>query len=102
MDGFALIADPTRRTILERLRAGASDVTGLVEALRIPQPLVSKHLRALRDAGAVVPTVTGRRRVYRLAADPLPEVIGWVAPYHRAWAASLDRLASQLDEEEER
>jgi predicted transcriptional regulator len=49
-DQFALIADSTRRRILECLGAGESDVSGLIEALALPQPLVSKHLRALRSA----------------------------------------------------
>lgn len=97
MDGFALLADPTRRRILDLLRAadeaadegageGAGegvDVSGLVEALDLPQPLVSKHLRALRESGAVTASVDGRRRVYRLAADPLRDVLAWVEPYRR-------------------
>jgi DNA-binding transcriptional ArsR family regulator len=100
MDGFTLIADPTRRRILDRLRSEGSDVGGLITALGLPQSLVSKHLRVLREAGAVTATVAGKRRVYRLAADPLPDVLAWVTPYHRMWQASLDRLAQVLDEEE--
>jgi DNA-binding transcriptional ArsR family regulator len=99
MNGFALIADPTRRRILDVLRAQGTDVGGLVEVLRLPQPLVSKHLRVLRDAGAVTATIAGKRRVYRLAADPLPEVLAWVAPYQQLWAASFDRLDRALDEQ---
>jgi DNA-binding transcriptional ArsR family regulator len=76
-------------------------VGALVDALRLPQPLVSKHLRVLREAGAVAATVAGKRRVYRLAEDPLPEVLAWVAPYYRAWSASLDRLEDALDQEEQ-
>ena len=100
MDSFALIADPTRREILDHLRAGEHDVSGLVGQLGVPQPLVSKHLRALRDAGVVSARVEGKRRVYRLAADPLPDVLAWVAPYYRMWTASLDRLEDALDQEE--
>jgi len=80
VDGFTLIADPTRRRILD-----------------LPQPLVSKHLRSLREMGAVTPRVAGKRRVYRLAADPLPEVIAWVGPFQRSWEAGLDRLERALD-----
>jgi DNA-binding transcriptional ArsR family regulator len=97
MDGFALLADPTRRRILDLLRAAGEaadggagdrvgegvDVSGLVEALDLPQPLVSKHLRALRESGAVTASVDGRRRVYRLTADPLRDVLAWVEPYRR-------------------
>jgi DNA-binding transcriptional ArsR family regulator len=99
MNGFTLIADPTRRRILDVLRGQGSDVGGLVDALRLPQPLVSKHLRVLRDAGAVTATIAGKRRVYRLAADPLPDVLAWVLPYQQLWADSFDRLGRALDEQ---
>ena len=99
MNGFTLIADPTRRRILDVLRAQGSDVGGLVEVLRMPQPLVSKHLRVLRDAGAVTATIAGKRRVYRLAADPLPDVLAWVLPYQQLWAASFDRLDRALEQD---
>jgi DNA-binding transcriptional ArsR family regulator len=99
VDGFTLIADPTRRRILDCLRVAERDVGGLIEVLGLPQPLVSKHLRVLRDAGAVTAMVVGRRRVYRLAVDPLPEVLAWVAPYHAMWTTSLDRLAQALEED---
>jgi len=106
MDAFAVIADPTRRRILDTLRDGATDVGTLVARLGISQPLVSKHLGVLRDAGSVDVTVDGKRRVYRLAEDPLPAVLAWVTPYHRNWSSSLDRLselvtASSRDEDEE-
>lgn len=102
MDGFAVIAEPTRRAILDRLQAGASDVGGLVREMGLSQPLVSKHLRVLREAGAVEAQVAGKRRVYRLADQPLPDVLAWAAPYARRWSASFDRLADALDEEEDR
>ena len=97
MDGFTLIADPTRRRILDLLRISDRDVGALVESLDLPQPLVSKHLRSLREMGAVAPRVAGKRRVYRLAADPLPEVIAWVGPFRRSWEAGLERLERALD-----
>jgi DNA-binding transcriptional ArsR family regulator len=99
MNGFMLIADPTRRRILDVLRAQGTDVGGLVDVLRLPQPLVSKHLRVLRDAGAVTATIAGKRRVYRLSADPLPDVLAWVLPYQQLWAVSFDRLGRALDEQ---
>jgi DNA-binding transcriptional ArsR family regulator len=99
MDAFAVIADPTRRRILDTLREGAADVGTLVERLGISQPLASKHLAVLRDAGTVDVQVHGKRHVYRLAEDPLPSVLAWVTPYHRKWAASLDRLSQLIDEE---
>jgi DNA-binding transcriptional ArsR family regulator len=99
MDGFTLIADPTRRGILDRLRGTETDVGALVAALGVSQPLVSKHLRVLREAGAVTSRVAGRRRVYRLAADPLPDVLAWVTPYHAMWRRGFDRLEAALDAE---
>jgi DNA-binding transcriptional ArsR family regulator len=99
MNGFTLIADPTRRRILDVLRTEGTDVGGLVDALHLPQPLVSKHLRVLRDAGAVTATIAGKRRVYRLSAEPLPDVLAWVLPYQQLWAASFDRLGRALDEQ---
>jgi DNA-binding transcriptional ArsR family regulator len=106
MDAFAVIADPTRRRILDTLRDGAADVGTLVARLGISQPLVSKHLGVLRDVGSVDVTVVGKRRVYRLAENPLPAVLAWVTPYHRKWSSSLDRLselvtAASRDEDEE-
>jgi DNA-binding transcriptional ArsR family regulator len=100
VDAFAVIADPTRRRILDALRQGAADVGTLVDRLQISQPLASKHLGVLRDAGTVDVQVDGKRRVYRLADDPLPAVLAWVTPYHRRWAASLDRLSDLIDEEQ--
>ena len=100
MDAFAVIADPTRRQILDALRGGDSDVSELVARLDVSQPLVSKHLAVLRNAGTVDVTVEGKRRIYRLAEDPLPAVLAWVTPYHRKWTMSLDRLADLIDEEQ--
>jgi DNA-binding transcriptional ArsR family regulator len=100
VDAFAVIADPTRRRILDTLRDGDADVGTLVARLRLSQPLVSKHLAVLRDAGTVDVDVDGKRRVYRLASDPLPAVLAWVTPYHRKWSMSLDRLGDLIDEEQ--
>jgi DNA-binding transcriptional ArsR family regulator len=99
VDAFAVIADPTRRRILDTLRDGAADVSTLVGRLSVSQPLLSKHLSVLRDAGTVRVEVSGKRRVYHLAEDPLPAVLAWVTPYHRKWAASLDHLSRLIDEE---
>jgi DNA-binding transcriptional ArsR family regulator len=100
VDAFAVIADPTRRQILDALRGGDSDVSELVARLDVSQSLVSKHLAVLRNAGTVDVTVKGKRRIYRLAEDPLPAVLAWVTPYHRKWSMSLDRLAALIEEEQ--
>ena len=95
-----MIADPTRRHILDTLRDGAADVGTLVERMGISQSLASKHLGVMRDAGTVCVEVAGKRRIYHLADDPLPAVLAWVTPYHRKWAASLDQLTRLIDEEQ--
>jgi DNA-binding transcriptional ArsR family regulator len=100
VDAFAVIADPTRRRILDALRSGGADVTTLVAHLDISQPLASKHLAVLRDAGAVDVETVGKRRVYHLATDPLPDVLAWVTPFHRKWAMSLDHLTRLIEEEQ--
>ena len=89
VDGFSVLAEPTRRRILDELRAAqepdetqsGSDVATLVSSLELPQPTVSKHLRVLRDAGVVVARVDGPRRIYRLSTHALGEVAAWLRAY---------------------
>lgn len=100
MDGFTVLADPTRRRVLDALVEGESDVTTLVERLSLSQSLTSKHLRVLRDAGVVTVRVDGPRRVYRLSDRPLPDVVAWITPYYRRWSRGLDRLTELLMTEE--
>jgi DNA-binding transcriptional ArsR family regulator len=102
VDCFAAIADPTRRRIIDHLRHAEADVGQLVVVLGISQPLASKHLKVLREAGVVASAVSGKRRIYRLSHDPLPEVLAWVTPYYRMWSTSLDRLENALNKEENR
>lgn len=78
-DIFAVIADRTRRDILEALRSGDRAVGELVEALSASQPTVSKHLKVLRDAGLVTTRAQGQKRFYTLQLEPLGEVAGWLA-----------------------
>src|SRR4051812_14659779 len=100
MDGFTVISEPTRRAIVDRLRVEECDVGTLVSELGISQPLASKHLRVLRDAGVVAVQIDGKRRIYRLTDQPLPDVVAWAQPYVDRWTASFDRLAQALDSEE--
>ncbi len=86
-DIFDVIADGTRRDILQLLlrRAGDEDagtsVSELVEELGISQPTVSKHLKVLRDAELVTVREDGQRRFYSLAVGPLEEVDDWLVPF---------------------
>jgi DNA-binding transcriptional ArsR family regulator len=95
---FAALAEPTRREIVELLREGERPVGDLVDVLGASQPLVSKHLRVLRDAGLVEVRPEAQRRLYRLRPEPLAELDGWLAPYRRLWADSFDRLERHLED----
>jgi len=95
---FAVLAEPTRREILDLLRDGERPVGELVDRLRLSQPAVSKHLRVLRDAGLVEVRPDAQRRFYRLRLEPLTEIDEWLAPYRRLWTRSLDKLEHHLEE----
>ena len=94
---FEVLAEPTRRRILDLLRERERSVGELVDRLTISQPGVSKHLRVLRDAGLVRVRVDAQRRWYGLDPAPLAEVDRWLAPYRRYWADRLDLLERHLD-----
>ena len=94
---FDVLAEPNRRRILDSLRDGERPVGELVQELRMSQPAVSKHLRALRDAGLVEVRPDAQRRYYRLQAGPLRELDAWIAPYRRFWDQRLDALDAHLD-----
>jgi DNA-binding transcriptional ArsR family regulator len=93
---FELLAEPTRRRILDLLRDGERPVGELVEWLKMSQPAVSKHLRVLRESGLVDVRVDAQRRLYRLRPEPLREVDAWIEPYRQLWVDRLDRLDRHL------
>ncbi len=95
-DALAVLAEPRRRHILDALRDGEASVGELVDELGVSQPLVSKHLRVLRDAGLVAARVDGQRRLYRVRLEPLAELDAWLEPFRRLWSHSLDRLVALL------
>jgi DNA-binding transcriptional ArsR family regulator len=97
MEIFMAIADPVRRDILALLRQGEQAAGTLVDTLALPQPNVSKHLKALREAGLVTIRVDGPRRLYSLDPKPLAELDAWLAPYREFWAGKLDALGDHLD-----
>jgi DNA-binding transcriptional ArsR family regulator len=98
MSVFDVLAEPSRRRILDLLQPGECSVGQLVERLELSQPAVSKHLRILREAGLVDVRVDAQRRVYRVRPDPLRAVDEWLAPYRRMWASRLEDLERHLDE----
>ena len=93
-----MLAELTRREILDLLRDGERPVGELVSELGLSQPAVSKHLRVLRDAGLVEVRPDAQRRLYRVRPEPLAEIDEWLAPYRRLWSRSLDRLERHLEE----
>jgi DNA-binding transcriptional ArsR family regulator len=99
MTTFEVLAEPSRRRILDLLREGERSVGDLVERVHLSQPGVSKHLRVLREAGLVEVRVDAQRRWYGLRAEPLSEVDEWLEPYRRLWAGRLDALERHLDRE---
>lgn len=99
---FEVLAEPTRRRILDLLREDERPVGELVATLQISQPGVSKHLRVLREAGLVEARADAQRRLYRVRPEPLAEIDEWLAPYRRRWADRLDALERHLDSREDR
>ena len=91
-----VIAEPTRRRILDAVRGGERSVTELVEAVGMHQPGVSRHLKVLRDAGLVEVRRDAQRRLYRLRAEPLRELDEWLEPYRAELAGRLDSLERHL------
>jgi DNA-binding transcriptional ArsR family regulator len=94
---FEIIAEPSRRAILNLLVSSEQSVGEIERQLHMPQPAVSKHLRVLRDAGFVESTVDAQRRLYRLKPEPLQEIDEWLAPFRRFWSAHIDALERHLD-----
>ena len=97
-DAFNAVAEPRRRQILDVLAAGERPVNDLVQRLGLAQPLVSKHLRVLREVGLVDVRDEGRQRIYRLNGRSLKPIHDWVKNYERTWAERFDRLDVVLEE----
>ena len=96
-DAFQILADPTRRRLVEALRDGERSVGELVEVVDIGQPGVSRQLAILQDAQFVVVRPEGRRRLYALRPEPFRELDEWMQGYRAMWEARLDRFAAELD-----
>jgi DNA-binding transcriptional ArsR family regulator len=97
-DAFNAVAEPRRRQILDLLSAGERPVNDLVAVLRLPQPLVSKHLRVLREVGLVDVRDVGRQRVYCLNGRHLKPIHDWVKAYEASWSRRFERLDDVLAE----
>lgn len=97
-DAFNAVAEPRRRQILDALGADELSVAQLVAHLGVSQPVVSKHLRVLREVGLVAVRDHGRQRFYRLHGAPLKTIHDWVRGYEQTWSAAFDRLDTVLEE----
>ena len=93
---FEILADSTRRRVLDLLREQERTVGELVDALDMSQPAVSKQLKILRDAGLVESRADAQRRVYTLRAEPLADLDAWLAPYRKFWRGKLAALHRHL------
>ena len=97
-DAFNAIAEPSRRAILDVLSRGERPVNDLVRELGLTQPQVSKHLRVLREVGAVVVRDEGRRRLYSVNGHALKPIHDWVKPFERTWSERFEALDAVLDD----
>jgi DNA-binding transcriptional ArsR family regulator len=93
-----VLADPTRRSIFERLADGPQAVGDLARHFPVSRPAVSQHLRALKDAGLVRDRPDGRRRVYAVDPKGVGEVRAWLDDL---WDRALTAFAAAVEEEEE-
>lgn len=100
MDAFTVLADPTRRKIIESLSTGESSFGEIADQFTISRPAVSQHLKVLRDAEIVTVRANAQRRIYRLSDNGLDPVDQWLQGVRRMWASRLDRLEHALSKEE--
>ncbi len=100
VDAFAILAEPTRRRILDELRLSERNVGQLVGRLDLAQPVVSKHLRVLRNSGFVACRTAAQKRIYRIEPRPFRSVDAWLAPYRHLWTKHLNALERHLNEQE--
>jgi|SRR5579862_3689871 len=95
--GFAALADPTRRAVLDLLRQGSLPAGRIAQAFPVSRPAVSKHLRLLRRAHLVRERRQGRQRLYELNPGPLRAVDSWLSQYRCFWQTSLTSLKTFVE-----
>jgi DNA-binding transcriptional ArsR family regulator len=97
-DAFNAVAEPRRRQILDALAGGERPVNDLVRLVGLAQPQVSKHLRVLREVGAVDVRDEGRQRLYRVNGAALKPIHDWVKTYESTWSERFDLLDVVLED----
>ena len=95
---WSALADPHRRAMLDVLRDRGCAVGELGAALGMSQPMTSKHLRVLREAGLVLVHKNAQQRIYAVNPERMAELDAWLAPYRKLWNESLDALGQHLDQ----
>lgn len=93
-NALAALADPTRRAVFERLRAGPASVGNVAAALPVSRPAVSQHLKALKQAGLVMHQAQGTRRIYRIDPDGLGELRRWLDQF---WDGALESFKNEVE-----
>jgi len=96
IDAFQLLADPTRRRIVEALRQGERQVGEIVDRAGIHQSGVSRHLRLLHESGFVAVRPDGQRRLYSLRPEPFRQLDDWLSRYREQWEGRMNRLGDAL------
>jgi len=95
-DVFQVLADPTRRRLVDALRGGERSVNELVALVDIGQPGVSRQLAILQHANFVTVRPDGRRRIYALQPAPFVELSAFVTGYRAIWEGRMDRFGTEL------
>ena len=96
-DPFNAVAEPKRRQLLQKLGMDELSVNELVKKLGWTQPMVSKHLKVLKQVGLVIERRAGRQRMYRVNAERLKPIFDWVSPFEQFWIDRFERLDKVLD-----
>jgi len=97
---FHALADPSRRSIVERLSRGSATVTDLAEPLPMSLPAVLQHLRVLQDSGLVRSRKVGRVRTCSIEVDALQPAERWIEERRSSWEGRLDRLGAYLADDD--
>jgi DNA-binding transcriptional ArsR family regulator len=95
---FAALADPTRRSVFERLAGGPRAVGDLAHGLPVSRPAVSQHLKVLKEAGLVTDRPEGARRVYQIDPHGLGQLRAWV---DRFWDDALARFQAEVERDDD-
>src|SRR5215469_5360327 len=93
---LAALADPTRRKVFERLRAGPKPVGKIAKGLPVSRPAVSQHLKVLKEAGLVSEEAEGTKRIYRIDSKGLGQLRGWLDQF---WDVALESFRAEVEKD---